>query len=465
MFIYRHPILFLNTTRLIFVFLVASLSIGCATNDTADPNRTPGIGYGETLTKISNTIGTAGQPLFRFTAEGRDYAIRAVDANQGGAENRYLLIFENNLLVSVITADQGLKLWGKAFGNFAYSLPSPEKFQAIVSEAVTSRVSLEAIDFRPRPKPKPKKDSDAGDRVRGSAEMATWGAIYSAIMPWYAPVAYTVAAVNLATVPVIGAAEGIEGIAEGAPARRYLSLVEKTQNISLLSRAEDVFAKLGKPSSTVNAPDKPNETIHIFSELLFPVSFGFVADELRWIGYDYDAAAIIRRRKTFEDVMGPYHPQARALWLNEHRVNPKSYPRFRARSAFTPPILDKKSPAVAAVETQDRWQVTHVIDGIYLIQSESFQKRQCEKMRGITYKATDVTPPSCDSTRHGFLINPAGEIAGGWVQIALLDEKREGLIKFNPIRHQRESWPQNPVFITTETKIPSSKVNASVKRN
>jgi hypothetical protein len=429
--------------------------IGCATHDADNPKDKPLIVYGEPQEKVLKKIGSAGQLLFRFTAEGRDYEIRANNAYQGDVESRYLLIFEGNHLVSVVTADQGLKLWGKFFGNFAISPPDPEKFQAIVSEVVSSRASLDTIDFRRSQQPKPKEKSAGLEAAKktgqGAAEMAGMGVAYSIIMPWYAPVLYAGAAVTAVAAPVMGASEEIRDRAKSASAHRYYSFVEKTENIAFLSRAENVFAKLGKPTITFNVPDKPNETIYIFRDMLFPVSLGFVTDELRWIGYDYDPVAKIKQRKDFEDVMGPYHPQARALWLNEYRVNSKSYPSYRARNSFTPPILDQKSPVTAAVETVDRWQVTHVIDGVYLIQSESFQKRQCEKMRGIIYKATDVTPPSCSSTKHGFLINSAGEMAGGWVQVALLDEKREGLIKFNPIRHQRESWPQNPVFLKTES--------------
>jgi hypothetical protein len=62
-------------------------------------------------------------------------------------------------------------------------------------------------------------------------------------------------------------------------------------------------------------------------------------------------------------------------------------------------------------------------------------------------RAKDVLPVSCDSARHGFLIDPSGNIAGGWVRISLIGEARAGYILFNPIRHQRETWPPDPVFV------------------
>ncbi|MCR4302099.1 MAG: hypothetical protein NUV51_10850, partial [Sulfuricaulis sp.] len=100
------------------VFLISSI-FGCATHDADNPKDKLLIGYGEPQGKVLKKIGSAGQLLFRFTAEGRDYEIRANNAHQGDVESRYLLIFEGNHLVSVVTADQGLKLWGKFFGNFA----------------------------------------------------------------------------------------------------------------------------------------------------------------------------------------------------------------------------------------------------------------------------------------------------------------------------------------------------------
>lgn len=434
------------------VFLISGV-FGCATHDTDNPKDKFLIRYGEPQEKVFKRIGSSGQLLFRFSAEGRDYEIRANNAFLEDVESRYLLVFETNNLVSVVTADQGLKLWGKFFGNFAISTPDPEKFQAIVSEVITSRVSLDTLDFRHSQIAEPNEKSagvDAAKRTgRGAVEMAGMGVAYSIIMPWYAPVLYAGAVVTAAATPVVGATEEIRERAKSSPARRYHAFVEKTENIAFLSNPEKVFSKTGKPTITYSAPDKPNQSIYIFRDLLFPVSLGFVGDELRWIGYNYDPVTKIKQRKDFEEVMGPYHPQARALWLSEYRVNSKSYPTFRARSVFTPPILNKKFPAAATVELNDRWNVTHVIDGLYLIQSESFQKRQCGKMNSMPYKPTDPTPPSCSSSKHGFLISSAGEIAGGWVQIDLLDEKRQGLIKFNPIRHQQETWPQNPVFIST----------------
>jgi hypothetical protein len=439
--------------------LVTAALLGCAAQHPEETQHETTIAYGEKASDILARLPSAGELLFRFASDGHRYEIRAFAGQRGSDENRYLLLFEDGFLISVVTADTAIKAWGSVFGNYAIAPPTTNKFRSVVAILVGAREPLSSINFRFRPAAASTRPSRSREKFNAAGEFVTMGAIYSVfpVTSWYSPVLFGGAAVVAGVATFEAVVDARKDGPKGGSVRRYRAFVGKMEHIALLSDKRTVLAALGPPSSQIQVPNQQDETVFQYGDMPHPVAMGFASEQLVWIGYDYDAAEVMRRRKHFEDVMGPYHPLARSVWLNEYRVDSTTFPVFRSRVFFSPPPLDQEAGVAPVVKTTDDWKVTHVIDGVYLIQSKAFQSRHCVELRESRSRAERVLPPSCDSNQHGFLVDPAGNISGGWVRISLVSEERNGYILFNPIRHQRESWPSNPVFLAERHVKPFGK--------
>ena len=153
-----------------------------------------------------------------------------------------------------------------------------------------------------------------------------------------------------------------------------------------------------------------------------------------------------------------YGSGARAVKPIIYAVESRKFPKFKVRKQFTPPRnltvgFDSHFEMMDLYES-DIWNVTHNVNGHYIIQSEEYRDRQCRYLetKGRHGSAGGFIPlfsNKCLSERFGIYITLDGYIDGGWQRLPSKQHpsNREYL---NPDPKKNEGWPTGIIFINVK---------------
>lgn len=142
--------------------------------------------------------------------------------------------------------------------------------------------------------------------------------------------------------------------------------------------------------------------------------------------------------------------------VNSSRFEVRSdkYPFYAVESVLMPPEAEYCSKLRCAEVPQvpilpsDKWKVTHVFRGRYLIQSDEYNERQCRLLASEGgYGGYSQLGRFC-SPRHFFAIyiSPEGSVSGGWELFRAVGGWGRKEMYMNPHPSKNIGWPAGRVF-------------------
>lgn len=107
---------------------------------------------------------------------------------------------------------------------------------------------------------------------------------------------------------------------------------------------------------------------------------------------------------------------------DHYKVNPLDYPVFLAKNDYLPPAPKKHFAGevypliVDEIMAADVWRVTHVINELWIIQSEQFNERECRLLdkRGYSDGFVNIFNRCLRRIDFGIYVDPNGNVNGGW---------------------------------------------------
>jgi hypothetical protein len=260
----------------IFMFSLALALSGCASNSIS-PHLFSEIQYGETRSEVLSRLGKPGIPIFRFSSNQKNYFTETF--SPGETQQSYVLLYEDDRLIVVITAEVGRRIWGQVFGQFDASLPVSEKFEDILNLIRAERLDLRSTNFNALNREAQK------ERQKIRNYDVTTGLVY---LPFGLFAA-------VATAPVLVPAMLMDNT-ESEIEKREADIIAGADHIPLGASSALVNDLLGEPVAEFN---DGKEKILVFdpsTKKLFlrsKISIGLNNDTVVWIGYYYDARAIL----------------------------------------------------------------------------------------------------------------------------------------------------------------------------
>ena len=98
------------TYPFIFIFMASCSS---AKKITEDPEEMDYIYYGMNVSEVTKHLEHPSRPLYKFHSSNKEYFISMY--SPATLNESYLLIYENNILVSIIETDEGIWIWEEKF--------------------------------------------------------------------------------------------------------------------------------------------------------------------------------------------------------------------------------------------------------------------------------------------------------------------------------------------------------------
>lgn len=152
-----------------------------------------------------------------------------------------------------------------------------------------------------------------------------------------------------------------------------------------------------------------------------------------------------------------YGSGPRPVYPDTFKVSSDSYPRFRAREDFLPPrpeycYLDSCTHLpITSINRSDQWKVKYVFKGLYIIQSDEYNKRQCFylEQRGSSY-AGSMLGYCAMNIDFDIYITTDGVVSGGWELLAGGFAGPEARTYFNPSPKKNEGWPVGKLFLSNQ---------------
>jgi hypothetical protein len=255
---------------LLIVFMVAMLS-GCSLTENVRPQSLSLLKYGDSQKETIEIIKEA-IPLFKFYSKNKVYY--AASFKPDGTYQGYVLLFENNQLTSIISAEKGMKIWEEIYGEYWISVPSIDKFDEITSRIIAEKLDLSEIDF-----------SEVNKKNRTKFREGVTEAVAANVFMPFGLIAVVVTGPIL--IPYV-----MHELNETE--KREKSFLRKVESVPLNSSSSLVKAALGKVENKYKTNGQEilmfHEGVKYKNHLpVSNVSMGFVNDELQWIGYYFHA--------------------------------------------------------------------------------------------------------------------------------------------------------------------------------
>jgi hypothetical protein len=141
---------------------------------------------------------------------------------------------------------------------------------------------------------------------------------------------------------------------------------------------------------------------------------------------------------------------------DKYQVDPAGFPTFRIKERFDPPrwksgTMESKYP-MTIIKTADVWKVTHVVNNLYLIYSDTYNDRQCRLLAQLEPSgiAGGRGKDKCyvDYLYH-VAISPDGTVRGGWKLLKnperfIFARDRYRNMQIDPT--QAADWGPQPLF-------------------
>ncbi|MFW2372568.1 MAG: hypothetical protein ACN4GM_05550 [Gammaproteobacteria bacterium] len=226
--------------------------------------------------EISERLNHPGKPMFRFSANNKSYLVVLYRPSYQYVS--YLFLFEDEILISVISSETGIKIWEEHFGKYSHALPKSESLQSIVKSF---------IDFRERI-----KDYSFYEFKRSRKSTSGKGALITEIgvVYWWVPglpellISTGIAMESIEEINnEIKRSKPYNTAIEIKPKKYYETLLKKYNNVKLGSNYNSIIKNLGNP--TFYHSDKQQGALIYLSEEA--IVLGLVEDKLQWISYDY----------------------------------------------------------------------------------------------------------------------------------------------------------------------------------
>ncbi len=140
------------------------------------------------------------------------------------------------------------------------------------------------------------------------------------------------------------------------------------------------------------------------------------------------------------------------IYTDQLKVDSDRYPAYRASRVFVPPnslqyyLGGSRYLPQTELRPTDIWHVTHVFHEYYIIQSETYNDRQC-RLLDSRRDSTGYVDPFNRCLRRidwGVFIRPDGTVAGSWALLPgprLTFSTRKVFLYRNP--RQDPAWPRN----------------------
>ncbi|HET7587679.1 MAG TPA: hypothetical protein VFL45_06315 [Gammaproteobacteria bacterium] len=145
---------------------------------------------------------------------------------------------------------------------------------------------------------------------------------------------------------------------------------------------------------------------------------------------------------------------------DDYAVNPGKYPVYRAKQDFDPPsprdcwanFVGSKRGCSSLPQTKvlasDVWHVTHMIDDRYLIESDTYNNRECQAL-ATKYAVGLERVFGSYSCQYNFAIyiRSDGTVSGGWELLPSSQKvlsARYTYLSYAP--RKNEGWPSGQVF-------------------
>ena len=146
------------------------------------------------------------------------------------------------------------------------------------------------------------------------------------------------------------------------------------------------------------------------------------------------------------------------IYTDKLKIDVDAYPNYRASREFTPPdslryyLGGSRYIPHTPILPSDLWRVTHVFHEYYIIQSDTYNDRQCRYLHAKGDNTGYVNPfNNClRDTDWGIFIQPDGAVAGSWALLPgpkLGGANRKIFLYRNP--RQDPEWPSG-LFVTVK---------------
>lgn len=248
---------------------------GCASNS-MDPSSFSALRYGSARPEVLSRLGQPGTPLFRFGESQKTYF--AETYSPGDTLQNYVFLFEDNNLISVITAETGKQIWEQVFGQYGKSLPVSAKFQDVLKHVRSARLDLQRVNFFSA-----NKEAQA-QRQKGINESVA----ANLLMPL--GLIAIVATAPVSVPMMVGANSEFE--------TREAAFVAQADRVPLGASSALVRDYLGAPVAEF---ENGEERVLVFDPstktliLRSKVSIGLNKDTVTWVGYYFDVRRIMGR--------------------------------------------------------------------------------------------------------------------------------------------------------------------------
>lgn len=258
--------------RMFLVFSLVFVLSGCASNMNIKSESIGLLEYGDQPNRVVNILENKGIPLFKFYSKSDEYDVVLFEPND--TYQRYIFLFENDQLRSVISEETGIRIWEQAYGSYKESIPSLDKFDDIVSQITEEKLDLQQTDFSKinvAKRDESRRDVSEAIAINLFMPLGLIGVIVTG--PVLIP--YTVNELNKA--------KESEDL-----------FLKKVSTVKLNSSSDSVKSILGEAKNKYQTEE---QTILMFHEdtndgYYVPqiyLSTGFVNDELKWVGYYFNA--------------------------------------------------------------------------------------------------------------------------------------------------------------------------------
>ena len=242
---------------------------GCTSTPTNAPSTIDFIDYGMNIKQVAFRTDHPGKPLYKFITKEKKYYV--VLQGFKDISKSYLFLYENNILVSIISVNSGVKIWEENFGKYKNSIPNHHYFSGIVKAFKENAIKDKSkINIFKRGKKLEEGSTGANLMEIGS----TWGMGIPGVLP-----------LVMGSTIFNSASDGISNLSsvKFKSAEFYKNLLLKANKLKFQNSKSKIISVFGRPS---NVTSNDELTLLIYKGEDTKI-FGLINNMLQWIAFDY----------------------------------------------------------------------------------------------------------------------------------------------------------------------------------
>ena len=229
-----------------------------------------------TKKQVAELLKHSGKPMFRFLDDGSEYFISLYRPSL--KDDSYLFLYEDDKLVSILLARNGIHIWETFFGKYKHTLPDATQFSKVIDALINESISLNGS----LPGEQVKRDTiEMEERIATGGFLVEVGAVYF----WIPGLSQALMAAGAVT--IVSGEFGIDFTgsddAEIMPDEYYNKFLDKMNNVGMDNTKEEIFNIVGRPHLE-HSVDDTNLLIYKKQEITV---YGLIDGKLAWIAFDY----------------------------------------------------------------------------------------------------------------------------------------------------------------------------------